>query len=899
VTPRPFRLGQPTRDLDDEIAFHLAERERALVAAGQDPSAAHAQALQRFGDLSTVRSECLAIDRDRDRAQRWAGFLSNLRQDAIYAVRTLRRQPGFAFIVLLILTVGIGANTAIFTLIDALMLRPLPVAHPEQLVAFGDPRRTDGLSVGPAQTRTASYPLYVDLRDQSHAFSGLYANGRTNRLDVLVQRGDEVTHPHGRYVSGNFFTVLGVRAAAGRTFTGDEDRSPGSDPVVVMSYGYWQRVFAGDHAAIGRTISINGVPLTIIGVATPDFTGDVVGQTTDLWIPIMMQPVLMPQTTWLTDRGVSWLLLMGRLAPGVTLANARAELTTIAARSLLAHATAADHSWVERQLRETPVEVTSGALGFSRYRSQYAGALVTLMVAVSLVLLVVCANVANLLLSRAVARSREIGVRIAIGAGRLRLVQQLFTESMLLAMLGTAFGLIAAFFASKALLHLVGGVSLALHLDGRILGFAVALSFATALLFGVLPAFRATQFPVATALRTQGRGGGPRSLSLGRYLVVAQVALSMLLVVGAGMLARSTLRLTKADVGVARDKLAIVDVDAQRVGFSGARLIALERDIIARIQRVPGVDAVSASANGIFSGTESMTNVQVEGFTARADTDSLVTEDAVGPAYFHTVGAHLLRGRDFEARDNETSPKVVVVNASFANFFFPRGEAVGRLVVADSSSWEIIGVVGDIEERNVRSPPVRRLYRPSLQDTAPESYFRFEVRASGDPARLVIPLRQAVASANPSLAILSVDPLNDLIRDSISGDRLVATMVSFFGLLALVLAALGLYGVMAYTTVRRTAEFGLRMALGAAPGSVGRMVVREAILMTIAGMVVGLPAAVLSARLVRAELFHISLFDPPSIGLATLVLGLSAALAAFIPATRAMRVDPLKAIHTE
>ncbi len=898
MTRRPFRLGQPTHDLDDEIAFHLAERERALVSAGQDPNLARAQALQRFGDLSSVRSECLAIDRDRDRAQRWAGFLGNLRQDAIYALRTLRRQPGFAFIVLLILTVGIGANTAIFTLIDALMLRPLPVAHPEQLVAFGDPSRTGGLSVGPAQTRIASYPLYVDLRDQSHALSGLYANGRTNRLDVVVQRGDEATHPHGRYVSANFFTVLGVRAVAGRTFAVDEDRSPGSDPVVVLSYGYWQRTFAGDRAAIGRTISINGVPLTIIGVATPDFTGDVVGQATDLWIPIMMQPVLMPQTTWLTDRGVAWLLLMGRLAPGVTLANARAELTTIATRSLLAHTTAADHGSVERALHEKPVEVTSGALGFSYYRSQYASKLVTLMVAVALVLLVVCANVANLLLSRAVARSREIGVRIAIGAGRLRLIQQFLTESIVLAMLGTTFGLIAAYFASKVLLHLVGGVSLALHLDGRILGFAVGLSCATAVLFGVLPAYRATHFPVATALR-QGRGGGPRSLSLGRYLVVAQVALSMLLVVGAGMLGRSTLRLTRADVGVARDKLAIVDVDAQRTGFSGARLIALERDIIARIQRVPGVDAVSASANGIFSGTESMTTVQVEGFTARADTDSLVTEDAVGPAYFHAVGAHLLRGRDFEARDNETSPKVVVVNASFANFFFPRGEAVGHLVVADSATWEVIGVVGDIEERSVRSPPVRRLYRPSLQDTAPESYIRFEVRASGDPARLVVPLRQAVASANPSLAILSVDPLNDLIRDSISGDRLVATMVSFFGLLALVLAALGLYGVMAYTTVRRTAEFGLRMALGAAPGTVGRMVVREAVLMTTAGMAVGLPAALMSARLARAELFHIGLFDPPSIGLATVVLGLSAALAAFIPATRAMRVDPLKAIRTE
>jgi predicted permease len=892
---RPFRLGQPTRDLDDELAFHLAERERALIAAGQDPNAARTRALERFGDLSSVRSECLAIDR----THRWATFMSNLRQDAVYGLRSLARQPAFAAIVLLILTVGIGANTAIFTLIDALMLRPLPVAHPERLVTFGDPRRTGGLSVGSPRTDLTSYPVYVDLRDQSHTVTGLYATGRTDRLDVVVSRGDEITHPHGRYVSGNFFSVLGVPASVGRTFSDQQDRSPGDDPVVVLSYGYWQRAYAGDRAAIGRTISVNGVPLTIVGVAAPEFTGDVVGQSADLWIPIMMQPVLMPQTTWLTDRGVCWLLLMGRLAPGVTLANARTELVTIATRSMVTHATAANQGSIERNLRESPPKVGPGALGFSNYRAAYGAALVTLMVAVALVLLVVCANVANLLLARAVARSREISVRIAIGAGRWRLMQQLLTESILLAAIGSALGLVVAAFASKLLLHLVGDVSLALHLDGRILGFALALSITTAVLFGVLPALRATQLPVASALRTQGRGVGGRSLSLGRYLVVAQVALSMLLVVGAGMLARSTLRLTRADVGVARDKLVVVDVDAQRLGFSGPRLMALVRDLTARIQHVPGVDAATESENGIFSGTESMTNVQVQGFTARADSDSLVAEDFVGPGYFHSVGAHMLRGRDIEGRDNETGAKVGVVNASFANFFFPHGDAVGHLVFADSSTWEIVGVVGDIEERDVRAPPLRRLYGAMFQDKDTPTYFRFEVRTSGDPDRLVVPLRQAVTAANPSLAVLGVDPLNDLIRETINGNRLLATMVSFFGLLALLLAALGLYGVMAYTTLRRTAEFGLRMALGAAPGSVGRMVVREAVLMTAAGIALGLPAALMSARLVRAELFHIGLFDPPSIGLATVVLGLSASLAAFIPATRAMRVDPLKAIHTE
>ena len=487
----------------------------------------------------------------------------------------------------------------------------------------------------------------------------------------MVGKGNEVTHPQGRFVSGNFFSVLDLAAFAGRTFVRDEDRSPGDDPVVVLSYGYWQRAFAADRSAIGRTISVDGVSLTIIGVAARQFTGDVVGQATDLWIPIMMQPVLMPRAARLKDRGMSWLLLMGRLAPHAVLANARSELRTLVTRSVLQNATAANHGSVERILREQPLQVESGALGFSYYRAAYGTALVTLMAAVGLVLLVVCANVANLLLARAVTRSREISVRIAIGAGRGRLVQQLLTESLLLAAVGTVLGLVSAFFASKALLRLVGGVTLDVRLDGRILGFAVALSVATAILFGVLPALRATRLSVASALRTQGQAAGGQALSFGKYLVVAQVALSMLLVVGAGMLARSTLRLTDANVGVARDKIILVDINAQRGGYVGARLTSLMRELLALVQRVPGVEAASLSENGIFSGTESMTTAQVNGFTARADSDSVVAEDLVGPDYFQAVGAHILCGRGVERRDNETAPKVIVVNESFADSSSP------------------------------------------------------------------------------------------------------------------------------------------------------------------------------------------------------------------------------------
>jgi predicted permease len=897
---RRFRLSRVERDVDEEIAFHLSEREKTLIAAGATPDEARARAAARFGDVRAVRDECLTIDQDRDRAMRRADFLSNLRQDAAYAVRTLAHHAGFTSVVLLILAIGIGANTSIFSLIDALMLRPLPVPHPEQLVAVGDPRNTGSMSQGTPQTRVLSYPVYADLRDQAHVVTGLYASGRGGLMDVVVERGAEPDHPRGRFVSGNIFSVLGVHPAAGRLFTTDEDRAPGASPVVVISDAYWQRRFGGSRDVVGRVITINGTPLTIIGVTSPEFMGDAVGQPTDLFIPVMMEPTLIPHTDWLTNRDISWLLVMGRLAPGKTIAQARTELQGIARTSMNDHATAADRSGIERVWRQAPLPVASGAMGFSYYRTKYAQSLLTLMVAVGLVLLVVCANIANLVLARAEARAREMSVRIALGAGRFRLVQQLLTESLVLAIAGAALGLVAALAGSAALLKVAGGVQLPVVVDGRVLAFTALLSVATAILFGLFPALRATGLDVASALRTQGRGiAGAGRMALGKWLVVTQVALSMLLLIGAGMLARSTMHMANADIGVARDHLVIAEIDMQRSGYTGPRLLSFMRDLMERIRQVPGVVGVTSSENGIFSGTESGTTVQVEGYTARADSDTLVASDVVGPDYFHTAGAHMLQGRDIEARDNETGAKVAVVNETMARFFFPHGDALGHHIQADSASWEIVGVVGDIEQTGVKNAPVRRLYEPIVQQKITPTYVNFEIRVAGDPGRLVVPVRRTILAADPQLAIYSVAPLTELIRDSIAQSRLVATLVSVFGFLTLLLAALGLYGVMAYAIARRTSEFGLRMALGAAPRAVEGMVLREAIVLTGVGMAIGLPVAIAATRLVQGQLFGISFFDPPSIGLAAAVLATSAALAAWLPALRASRVAPLEAIRAD
>jgi predicted permease len=913
----PFRLSlgakHLVRDVDQEIEFHLAMRTQALIATGLDPEIARAQAAAQFGDSAGVRDECITIDTRRTRAMTASEHLDNLRRDAAYAIRTLRQHPGFAVVVVLILALGIGANTATFSVIDALMLRLLPVDHPGRLVTIGDPAFTGSVVSGSPRADIASYPLYLDLRDGNHVLAGLYAAGLITELDVIADqrpgaRGGtpaETEHPRGRLVSANFFSVLGVRASAGRTFAATEGRVVGADPVVVISHAYWRQRFASDPAVVGHSITINGAPFVIIGIAEPGFTGDIVGEPQDLWVPITMEAVLTPNDRWLTERHMSWLQLMGRLAPGVSLAQARAAITVLETQSLLDHATGQDLGGIKRRLRERPPRIESGARGFSYYRASLAPAMYTLTAAVGLVLIVVCANVANLMLARAAARSREISVRIALGAGRLRLVQQLVTESALLAGVGAVAGLVVAWWGRTALLRLaVAGpepLPVEVHFNAPVLAFTAALSVGSALLVGLVPALRATRADVATALRTHGRDGGgasskPGRFPLGKGLVVAQVALSMLLLVGTGMLVRTTQRLEHADVGVARDRLIIASVDTKLSDYTGPGPTALMRDLLKRVAAVPGVEAVSLSQNGIFSGNELATTLQVEGYTARADSDTVVAEDNVGPRYFNTVAAHLLRGRDVEEQDNETAPKVVVLNETMARYYFPHGDALGHHITADSASWEIVGIVADVQNSDVRGPPDRRAYFPIVQHR-PRGTFKIEVRTGGDPAKLIMPVRQTLTAADPTLVITDIDPLSDLIRDSVAEDRLVASAVSFFGALALVLSALGLYGLMAYATTRRTAEFGLRMALGAEPGIVSRMVLGEAMTLATAGIAIGLPVALATAQLIRGRLFEIGVFDPPSIGIAVVVLAVSAAIAAYVPAIRASSVEPLAAIR--
>jgi len=525
------------------------------------------------------------------------------------------------------------------------------------------------------------------------------------------------------------------------------------------------------------------------------------------------------------------------------------------------------------------------------------------------VLLVVCANVANLLLARGAARERELSVRMALGAGRVRVVRQLLTESLILGALGGAAGLLLAIWGSQALLRLAadgpGAIPLDVRMDWRVLGFTMVVTGVTAVLFGLAPALRATRVDLGTSLRAGGRGttggllGGPGRIGAGKLLVVLQVALSLVLLVGTGMLIRSTRALTNVDPGLARDRLLIVTVDAAPTGLEGDRLSNLTRTLLERIRGIPGVAAATFSENGIFSGTESATTLQVVGFSPRTSDDTTANYDRVGPGYVTALGARLVAGRDFTDRDDAHAPRVAVVNATMAAFYWSRGQAIGGRLVIDSASYEVVGVVGDTKDHELRQIPARRVYLSAYQAGPMPLELTFELRATGDPTQLLAAVRRELSSVNASLLVLSNDPLTTLMRQSISQDLLVARVAGFFGALALGLAALGLYGVMMYATLRRTSEFGLRMALGADGARVRGMVLGEALLLVAGGAVVGVPLALAASRLLRNQLYGVEAIDLPSIAGALGVLAASAAIAGYLPAARAARVGPLEALRVE
>jgi predicted permease len=895
-------------EVDEELAFHIDMRTRQLIQAGRTPDEAREEARRIFGDLQDVRETCVTYDEERIQAMDRISLLNDFRQDLSWSARVLRRTPAVSLVVILTLALGIGANTAIFSLVNAVLLKKLDVRAPDELVVLGDPTRVNsmGFDSNP-RADIYNYATYKRLAEERGLLAGLAASGRSDRLEVRVQGAQGAAEsPRGRLVSGNYFDVLGISAYLGRTFVGGENDAIGGAPVVVISHGYWMRRFAGDSSAVGQEIVINNARYTIIGVAQPSFIGEIVGQATDMWLPISMQGVLAPNRMILEDPQAYWLLLLGRMAPGTTLEQVRAGFME-KARAIMAEQMTVP-ALVERA-REMDVPVASAARGVSRVRNTYRAPLLILMAGVGLLLLIICANVANILMARAVARTREMSVRLAIGAERGRLVRQLLTESLLLSFIGAAAGIILSRWMTRLLLWLAADGGTVMPLDTGIglpaLVFTSVLALASVVIFGLMPALRASRVEVASAMRASGKGltgsGMSQRNPLGRLLIAGQVAFSVVLVVGASLLVRSLQHVQRTDTGMDRDRLIVADVDANSRGFEGERLGALGEEIRASIKRIPGVTAVALTENGIFLGTESAVNFNVPGFEARERADSISYYDLVGAGFVTATGGRLLRGRDFTESDRRGSPNVVMLNESFARHFYGDASPVGSTIrLGDSTYAEIVGVIADVKDHSLVGDARRRFYLPYQQGVLGDaSALRLVVHTGGDPVPLLPAVRRAITGVNGDLPIRDVVPVARLMRQSIAEERLLATLATVFGAAALLLAAIGLYGVMSYAVTRRAGEIGLRVALGARQGMVVSMILRDALVLVGMGIGVGIPMTLMVSRLIRDQLHGIEPTDPVAFGAALLILGAGAVLAALLPALRASRVAPVIALRSD
>jgi len=886
---------KPDGELDEELRFHLDEEAAANRRRGMTPEEADRHARRALGGVEQVKE----LYRERQGLPMIESFL----RDARYGLRLIRRSPGLAFVAVLSLAIGIGANSAIFTVLDALYMRALPVRSPAELVSVGNASHPTALWYGGAMTDIYSYPLYRRLRDGNHVFSGLLAAGRAGLVEVTVSSG-AVETVNARLASGNYFDVLGISAIVGRTFSREED-APGGPRVAVISYDYWMNRLGGNASVVGRPLTLNGLNYTVVGIGPRGFEGDVVGLACDVWIPLSMQPQLNAGYARLDRTDANWLVLIGRLAPGVSVAAARSEITTLVRTAVLGPSPTKTE--VEEN-RHAPVPVESAARGFSFIRPRLSQPLGTLMVVVGLVLLIACANIANLLLARASARQREMSVRLAVGASRLRLIRQLLTESVLLASAGGLAGLLLSWLGVGFLLRLALADNLAVGLDTRpdaaALAFTAAVSLLTALLFGLAPALQSTRVGLASALKAGSRHALGNGRRVGKVLVVGQVALSMLLLVTAGLFLRSLVYLEARDVGYRRTDLMVLQVDPIASALPEARQGALVTALTSELRDVPGVDDVSASANGLFTGIESSTDgLHIDGFVPASPNDLSASVDQVGPRYFHVLGVPILAGRDFDDRDTATAPAVAVVNETMARFYFGTGNPIGKQLLNGGDRYTIVGVVKDMRERNLHGAVERRFYAPILQTTDRISPMSFEIRLRAQPAAVLASIRRAVDRVEPGLKILMLAPAGQLMDQTLGNDRLIAQLCGFFGILALLLAAMGLYGLMAYATSRRGAEIGLRMALGAGRGDVRRMVIGEALLLTAAGLAAGVPlvwlTARLTARLTASGLEGVGAADPSTIGSAAAILFVSGAVASLIPAFRASRRDPMAALRQD
>lgn len=936
----PLRLGTE-RELEMvyEMAQHLEAVYEDALADGATEQEAYRRAAAHIKDWRLL--ECELIRSKRPIAHTWINkrlaaeariesrrgtggiAMGSIGQDLRYGVRMLLRSRAFTAIAVLSLALGIGANTALFSLVDAVLLKTLPVKKPNELVLFnwlGGPRGLSRGIMGSTKTDPAtgmrtstsfSYLTFERFRDNNDTLSDVFAFAPLHQLNVSVDGQPEIAT--GQLVSGGYYPGLGVRATMGRTIAPDDDKA-GAQPVAVITHRYWQHRFGQDPEAVGKTVNINNVSFTIVGITPSEFMGaSQVGWSPDLSIPFSMQPQVSPHDASLNGPWFWWLQIMGRLNPGVTTEQAAASFESIFQQS-------AQEGWDAALARFPPqgqaqnsaprdvpsLRGASGSQGMTELRSAYSQPLTILMAIVGFVLLIACANVANLLLARAATRQKEIAVRLALGASRWRLVRQLLTESLLLAIFGGAAGVLFAYLGKDMLLTLRpwggGALGVDLKIDLPVLGFTIAVSLATGLLFGLAPALRATKVDLTPALKDNARSvtGGSRSL-LTKSLIIVQVAMSLVLLVGAGLFVRTLRNLQNVDLGFNRENLLLFNVEPGLNGYDRPNMAQLYRRMTERLEAVPGVRSATVSLIPLLSGQAQTRGIDVQGHASQPNDNNDAKVNTVGAHFFETIEMPILLGRGLSARDEETSPRVAVINQMMARKYFgdenPLGRRFGFGGPETSGQIEIIGVTRDAKYTDMRSQTEPTVYLPYLQSIPRQA--TFIVRTSGDASAMTASIREAVHEVDTNLPLFGIKTQSQQADESLVQERLFATLSSFFGVLALLLACIGLYGVMSYGVARRTNEIGIRMALGATATRVTRMVMRETMLVVGIGVAIGLGAAVATTRLVAAMLFGLAPTDPLTVSLAVLLMLGVAALAGYIPARRAARVDPMIALRYE
>ena len=895
-----FTRTRTEREMDEELRAFLDASVEAKCGAGMTPDEAVRAARIEMGSTNAVKHHIHEAG--------WETPLEDLWQDLRYGLRMLIKSPAFTLVAVVSLALGIGANTAIFSLMDVVMLRPLPVDEPDQLVLFGDGRAAGSNDSLPNDsTRLFSYPFYRSFSQKNEVFSGVAAIDSIEFGTHGTLAGGEREMLHASLVSGTYFSVLGVNPERGRVLAESDDQTPGNGTVAVASYSWWQR-HGNDPAAVGKQVHIESTDYTIVGVAPQGFFGVTVGESPDFWIPLSMEKEISPGWNGVDNKWFQSLYVVARLKPGITANQASANTNLhfkqyIRTEYLGQSPSQKDLADVEHAF----IELTSAARGFSRMRRQFTLPLEILATIAGLVLLIACANLASLLLARGASRSREFAMRMAIGATRSRIIRQLLTESFVLALLGAVLGVASAWKASHLLLtmasHSAEVAAMNVSPDLRVLGFTLVLTIFTALLFGMTSAIRATRLDLNGSLKQSRTTAAPSSrFSLARGLIVVQIALSLVLLAGASLFLRSLVNLTKADTGFNKQNVMVFSLDEYTAGLpEDARLVTLQKQIEERVQSLPQVHAASFS---MFTFNQGMWSdgLTMQGIPRTPENSHEVLYNVVGDGFFSTMGLPIVAGRGFDERDKIDSPKVAVINQTMAHMFFPDSSPIGHHFgfgddPAHSDDIEIIGVVKNAKYHALDESPETAAYFPYSQRV---QYFgNFSVRFSGDAGQIIPSVRHAITEVNPNVLVGSISSLSQQVEESTSNQRLIAKLSSFFGVLAAFLVCIGIYGLLSYAVARRTSEIGVRMALGARRTNVLWLILREILVLVAVGITIGVPVALEGNHLVSKLLYGLSPADPASLLTAIAMLAAVALLAGYLPARKASLVEPTVALRCD